>query len=44
MTTVVGGARRMENEPMRTRDRPFTVSPVITCFLNLVSKELKYLA
>ena len=37
MTTAVGGAGRMENEPMRTRDRPFTVSPVITCFLNLVN-------
>lgn len=37
MTTAVGGAGRMENEPVRTRDRPFSVSPIITCFLNLVN-------
>lgn len=33
MTTAVGRAGRMENEPMRTRDRPFTVSPVVNLLL-----------
>lgn len=47
MTTAVGGAvggaGRLENEQTRTRDRPFTASPVITCFFNLVSKCEIYL-